>query len=290
MKTTYGIKKSTYDELPKWAKDAVREANKKRAKERLKRGGQASMEFLMTYGWAILVVIAAIGALAYFGVLDSAKFAPESCTIMPGISCDDFRVTDTGRVEINILNGKGQDLTGVSVSLTSSETEETLCTLTCVEGCSGTDSLTDGSLSKWSSDECSITEVRGNKFKGNILFAYSLTSSGLSHSETGELSSKVEEGEEPSEPEPLCGGFSRDFCPDMTGPGDVEDGYVGFDDMMYFGMVYSYCYETNPTEFAEYYKADFNQDCCVDDIDQACFSEYYGEDIDCTTFTGTCPV
>lgn len=29
-----------------------------------------AMEFLMTYGWAILVVIAAIAALAYFNVFD----------------------------------------------------------------------------------------------------------------------------------------------------------------------------------------------------------------------------
>jgi uncharacterized protein (UPF0333 family) len=38
------------------------------------RKGQAAMEFLMTYGWAILVVLAAIGALAYFGVLSPDKF------------------------------------------------------------------------------------------------------------------------------------------------------------------------------------------------------------------------
>jgi hypothetical protein len=31
------------------------------------------MEFLLVYGWAILVVIAAIAALAYFGVLDPAN-------------------------------------------------------------------------------------------------------------------------------------------------------------------------------------------------------------------------
>ena len=29
---------------------------------------QAALEFLMTYGWAILVVLVSIGALAYFGV------------------------------------------------------------------------------------------------------------------------------------------------------------------------------------------------------------------------------
>ena len=42
---------------------------------------QAAMEFLMTYGWAILVVLAAIAALAYFGVLNPElsphiKFSP----------------------------------------------------------------------------------------------------------------------------------------------------------------------------------------------------------------------
>ena len=31
------------------------------------------MEFLMTYGWAILVLMVAIGALAYFGVLNPSN-------------------------------------------------------------------------------------------------------------------------------------------------------------------------------------------------------------------------
>ncbi len=50
--------------------------------------GQAALEFLMTYGWAILVVLAAVGALAYFGVLSPGKFLPEKCiTTNPAISC-----------------------------------------------------------------------------------------------------------------------------------------------------------------------------------------------------------
>ena len=42
------------------------------------RKGQAAMEFLMTYGWAILVVLAAIAALAYFGVFNQSKMLPET--------------------------------------------------------------------------------------------------------------------------------------------------------------------------------------------------------------------
>ncbi|HGJ67134.1 TPA: hypothetical protein ENS27_17370 [bacterium] len=44
------------------------------------RKAQAALEFLMTYGWAIMVVLAAIGALAYFGVLSPSNFLPDQCT------------------------------------------------------------------------------------------------------------------------------------------------------------------------------------------------------------------
>lgn len=33
----------------------------------------------MTYGWAILVVLVSIGALAYFGIFSSCKFTPKGC-------------------------------------------------------------------------------------------------------------------------------------------------------------------------------------------------------------------
>ena len=35
---------------------------------------QAAMEFLMTYGWAILAAIIAIGVLAYYGVFSPGKY------------------------------------------------------------------------------------------------------------------------------------------------------------------------------------------------------------------------
>ena len=59
---------------------------------RVTRKGQAATEFIMTYGWAILVVLAAIGALAYFGVLSPDKFLPERCNFPAGIDCIDKAV------------------------------------------------------------------------------------------------------------------------------------------------------------------------------------------------------
>jgi hypothetical protein len=81
------------------------------------RKGQAAMEFLMTYGWAILVVLAAIGALAYFGVLSPDRFLPSKCTVSGGWSCVEYRVDSDGPVLI-LQNNLGQDATVVNVSVT----------------------------------------------------------------------------------------------------------------------------------------------------------------------------
>ncbi|MBI2581336.1 hypothetical protein HYV85_06075 [Candidatus Woesearchaeota archaeon] len=53
---------------------------------------QAAMEFLMTYGWAILVVLVVIMALAYFGVLSPSNLLPEKCTFSAEVYCLDFTV------------------------------------------------------------------------------------------------------------------------------------------------------------------------------------------------------
>ncbi len=66
------------------------------------RKGQAAMEFLMTYGWAILVVLAAIGALAYFGVLSPDQFVPERCVIS-GFECNNHQITES-QATISLIN------------------------------------------------------------------------------------------------------------------------------------------------------------------------------------------
>ena len=58
--------------------------------------GQAALEFLTTYGWAFLVILVVIGALAYFGVLDPSKFVPERCTMQQEFTCKDY-IADRGQ-------------------------------------------------------------------------------------------------------------------------------------------------------------------------------------------------
>ena len=77
----------------------------------MKKKGQASLEFLMTYGWAILVVMVVIGTLAYFGILNPSILLPEKCTFQLGLYCKDHRIdADTASIRLLLENGMGQGI------------------------------------------------------------------------------------------------------------------------------------------------------------------------------------
>ncbi|MBU1975327.1 MAG: hypothetical protein KKG59_02890 [Nanoarchaeota archaeon] len=56
--------------------------------------GQAALEFLTTYGWAFIVILTAIGALAYFGFLKITP--PSKCLVSPEFSCIDYQINYDG--------------------------------------------------------------------------------------------------------------------------------------------------------------------------------------------------
>ncbi len=77
----------------------------------MKKKAQAAMEFLMTYGWAILVVLVVIGALAYFGVLNPQNLLPEKCTLPMGLYCKDHLIDGTAdTISFKLENGMGRGI------------------------------------------------------------------------------------------------------------------------------------------------------------------------------------
>ena len=66
------------------------------------------MEFMISYGWAFMILIVAIFTLTYLGVLSPDNFLQKKCKIQPGpsvISCNDLRINENS-VTIVIRNGK----------------------------------------------------------------------------------------------------------------------------------------------------------------------------------------
>jgi hypothetical protein len=71
---------------------------------------QAALEFLTTYGWAFLVILIMIGALAYFGVLNPGGLLPARCTFSPEITCIEHRVLadPVNTIDFRFRNNAGQ--------------------------------------------------------------------------------------------------------------------------------------------------------------------------------------
>lgn len=51
------------------------------------RKGQSAMEYLMTYGWAILIIAVVLGALFALGVFSGSTLLGTSCVASPGYLC-----------------------------------------------------------------------------------------------------------------------------------------------------------------------------------------------------------
>ena len=78
---------------------------------------QAALEFMATYGWAILVLIISISVLAMSGILSPDKFMQGSCFVVAGIGCDDFKVSSDGSAIIMLRNNLGLSMYDVIVDI-----------------------------------------------------------------------------------------------------------------------------------------------------------------------------
>ena len=85
--------------------------------------GQSALEFLSTYGWALLIVLAIIATLYFFGVFSVSRYVPRSCTTQPGLPCDSYRMglneSAPAQLSFKLLthNGLGYDINVTNVTI-----------------------------------------------------------------------------------------------------------------------------------------------------------------------------
>jgi len=75
--------------------------------EKVKIKLQAAMEYLMTYGWAILIIALALGVLYSFGILSPETLKPQICSLSPPFYCSDQYLTTNGFLTLKIAQGSG---------------------------------------------------------------------------------------------------------------------------------------------------------------------------------------
>ncbi|MBI3034855.1 hypothetical protein HYY71_00895 [Candidatus Woesearchaeota archaeon] len=150
---------------------------------------QAALEFLMTYGWAILVVLVAVGALAYFGVLSPDKFLPAKCILQPGIACLDHKATLTSLV-VRAQNSGGYDLTVNNVKATGCTCQSNPIAGDCTLLSIGT-TLANGGAATYT---LTCANLGLSKYNGqfNITYTTSIDLGGIQHTNVGQITTRIE--------------------------------------------------------------------------------------------------
>jgi len=139
--------------------------------------GQAATEFLMTYGWALLVVAVAIGALAFFGVLSPDRFLPEKCTLDAGYHCVDYKLTES-QGDIIIKNAAGDEIIITALSIGS---------------CGGTFDTTikNSKQATFTLTGCDFG-AKGSSYKDDIIVTYRKAVSNFTKEMAGEIVTKIQ--------------------------------------------------------------------------------------------------
>jgi hypothetical protein len=82
----------------------------------LNKRSQAAMEFLMTYGWALLVVFVAVAALVFFGLLNPSRFLPDRHELEGGLMIQGASISES-EILLVLFNGLGKSLKNVNISI-----------------------------------------------------------------------------------------------------------------------------------------------------------------------------
>jgi len=150
---------------------------------------QAAMEFLMTYGWAIMVVLVVIGALVYFDVLNPANFLSESCVLTMPLNCGDYSVRN-GAIGLDIANSGGRAVEITSVSITG-DALAGVCSVALGAAVS-IDSGESAPFTVTDAVNCAKVATGRDKNKYAVSVSYNYAGSTYTHTSTGKVFAKVE--------------------------------------------------------------------------------------------------
>ena len=140
--------------------------------------GQAAMEFLMTYGWAILAAIIAIGVLSYFGVFSPGNYISDSVVVNAPFGSTQELAIQSASINFVLRNGGGDSATISSIAVAGCGTNSTGIT------------LADGA-SQLITVPCSPALTSGDKFKGTITITYRTGEELLDLTGTGNIAGRV---------------------------------------------------------------------------------------------------
>jgi hypothetical protein len=77
---------------------------------------QSAMEYLMTYGWAILIIAVVLGALFSLGVFSGSSLLGTSCVASPGYLCQTPSLLSSGTLSFTLGQNTGASVYNIELA------------------------------------------------------------------------------------------------------------------------------------------------------------------------------
>ena len=144
---------------------------------------QAALDFLMTYGWALLIIALAAAAIVALGILDVGSFIGSRATGFSQIEPIGWSLDQTGAFHIKLKNNAG---TGINVTSVSAVYNSA------AGNCSALDvGMPEGSESGVI-NACTFGSMRpGSSYSMRVNINYTDSETGFSYTDAGTVTGKV---------------------------------------------------------------------------------------------------
>jgi len=145
--------------------------------------GQAGLDFLMTYGWALLLIVLVVGALFALGIFDIGSFLGSKASGFAQVGVVGWQVTSAGVLTAKFENHAGVDINVTSINATKGTQTVSYTTAFDVNNGAQSSTITVGTFSSPGS--------QGSSYTVELVLSYTDRDTGFSYVDSGTLTGKV---------------------------------------------------------------------------------------------------
>ncbi len=144
------------------------------------------MEYLMTYGWAILVIVIVLAALLYLGVFNLGSRVPDQCNFKVGLLCTSAKVSVNDGMTLKLQNTLGSTIYVCDVACSNAQDDTGLLVSDGLPACDSTSAIATiasgqaGSINQTAATGCyasgdgtgALIGAAGDRVRGKVYLWY----------------------------------------------------------------------------------------------------------------------
>ncbi|OGI12120.1 hypothetical protein A3K64_02170 [Candidatus Micrarchaeota archaeon RBG_16_36_9] len=152
--------------------------------------GQTAVEYLMTYGWAILIILIVAGVLAYYGIFQPQGFLGPTARGFGQVQVlNPWALTSGNVITMNVQNQVGGTITPTDINVTITGSGGGNCASSVTSTPANIDSGSQGVITCTISGLTGLTT--GEPYSASVTISYEYPVGGSTFTSTGTLSGTI---------------------------------------------------------------------------------------------------